>query len=41
MAEILQERVLSLVMFHIYFSDMDDEVESMVSIFADVTNLVE
>jgi len=41
MAEILQGCVLSLVMLCIYFSDLDDEVESMFSTFADVTNLVE
>ena len=41
MAEILQGCVLSLVMLCIYFSDLDDEVESMFSTFADVTDLVE
>lgn len=41
LAEILQGCVPSLVMFCIFFSDLDDEVKHMFSTFADVTNLVE
>lgn len=38
---VIRDCVLSLVMFCIYFSGLDDEIESMFSTSADVTNLVE
>lgn len=41
LAEVLQGCVLSLVMFHISFNDLDDAIERMLITFTDGTNLVD